>query len=299
MEVAAATRAERGANATPFAGVGLRLPHLAEVAAGAPGATWLEVHPENFLANPHARELLVDIARRHRVALHTVGLSVGSVAGVDRAHLKRLRRLVDEVDPILVSGHLAWSMHRGVYLNDLLPLPYNGESLGIVAAHVHEVQDALGRPYVLENPASYVGFTTSTLSEVDFLAELVTRTGCRLLCDVSNAFLSAANMGYDAYAYIDAFPASAVAELHLGGFTREFDEATSGGEILIDTHAGAIAEPVWDLYAHALSRFGERPTLIEWDNDLPAFARLLAEAERADAVAAAALGRGQSRALAG
>jgi uncharacterized protein (UPF0276 family) len=281
-----------------LAGVGLRLPHLAEVAAGAPTAAWLEVHPENFLANPHARELLLDIAERHAVSLHTVGLSVGSHAGVDHEHLKRIRQLVDEVEPILVSGHLAWSTHRGVYLNDLLPLPYNEETLRIVAAHVHEVQDALRRPYVLENPASYLGFAASTITETDFLAELVARTSCRLLCDVSNAFLSAANMGYDAYAYIDAFPAHAVAEIHLGGFTREDDDATPGGEILIDTHAGAIAEPVWDLYAHALRRFGPRPTLIEWDNDLPAFAQLLAEAERADAVATAALDCGHSHALA-
>jgi len=299
VQVAAATRAKRDASDAPFAGVGLRLPHLAEVAAGAPTAAWLEVHPENFLANPHARELLLEIARRHAVSLHTVGLSVGSVTGVDREHLKRIRQLVDDVDPILVSGHLAWSTHRGVYLNDLLPLPYNEETLRVVASHVHEVQDALGRPYVMENPASYVGFAASTLTETDFLTELVTRTGCQLLCDVSNAFLSAANMGYDAYAYIDAFPAHAIAEIHLGGFTREDDEATPGGEILIDTHAGAIAEPVWDLYAHSLRRFGPRPTLIEWDNDLPAFTRLLAEAERADAVAIAALDRGRSHAVAG
>ncbi len=264
-----------------------------------PRLAWLEVHPENFLANPHARELLLEIAQRHFISLHSVGLSVGSVDGVDREHLKRIGRLVDEVEPILVSGHLAWSTHRGVYLNDLLPLPYDDETLGIVAAHVHEVQDALARPYVVENPASYVGFDTSTRTEADFLAELVTRTGCQLLCDVSNVFLSAANMGYDAYAYIDAFPAHAVAEIHLGGFTREADEATPGGEILIDTHAGAIAEPVWDLYAHALRRFGPRPTLIEWDNDLPSFTQLLAEAARADAVAAAALDHGHSRAFAG
>ncbi len=299
MKGAAATFAERGATESRPAGVGLRLPHLAEVAAGAPASTWLEVHPENFLANPHARELLLNIAQRHALSLHSVGLSVGSIAGVDREHLARIRRLVDELEPILVSGHLAWSTHRGVYLNDLLPLPYNEETLRVVAAHVHEVQDALGRPYVVENPASYVGFANSTLTETDFLAELVARTGCQLLCDVSNAYLSAANMGYDAYAYIDAFPAHAVAEMHLGGFTREADEATPGGEILIDTHAGAIAEPAWDLYAHALRRFGSRPTLIEWDNDLPSFSQLLAEASRADAVANTALGRGGARALAG
>ena len=296
MKVAAATRAERGTNDAPLAGVGLRLPHLAEVATGALTSAWLEVHPENFLANPHARELLLDIAQRHAISLHTVGLSVGSVTGLDREHLRRICRLVDEVKPILVSGHLAWSTHRGVYLNDLLPLPYNQETLHVVATHVHEVQDALGRPYVVENPASYVGFATSTLTEADFLTELVTRTGCQLLCDVSNAFLSAANMGYDAHAYIDAFPAHAIAELHLGGFTREDDEATPGGEILIDTHAGAIAAPVWDLYAYALRRFGPRPTLIEWDNDLPSFLTLLAEADRADAVAVDALGHGHSHA---
>lgn len=299
MQGAVTTRTKRGAGDARGAGVGLRLPHLAEVAAGVPTTAWLEVHPENFLANPHARELLLEIAQRHFISLHSVGLSVGSVEGVDREHLKRIGRLVDEVEPILVSGHLAWSTHRGVYLNDLLPLPYDDETLGVVAAHVHEVQDALARPYVLENPASYLGFATSTRTEADFLAELVIRTGCQLLCDVSNVFLSAANMGYDAYAYIDTFPAHAVAEIHLGGFTREADEATPGGEILIDTHAGAIAEPVWDLYAHALRRFGPRPTLIEWDNDLPSFTQLLTEAARADAVTTAALDRRHSRALAG
>jgi uncharacterized protein (UPF0276 family) len=171
--------------------------------------------------------------------------------------------------------------------------------LRVVAAHVHEVQDALRRPYIVENPASYLGFATSTLTEAEFLAELVTRTGCQLLCDVSNAFLSAANMGYDAYAYVDAFPAHAVAEIHLGGFTRENDEGTPGGEILIDTHAGAIADSVWDLYAYAVRRFGPRPTVIEWDNDLPSLTHLLAEADYADAVATAALEHGHSRALAG
>jgi uncharacterized protein (UPF0276 family) len=281
------------------AGVGLRLPHLAEVAAGAPAAAWLEAHPENFLANPHARELLQEVRRRHPIALHTVGLSVGSVDGIDREHLRRLGRLVEEIDPLLVSGHLAWSTHRGTYLNDLLPLPYNEEALDVVVRHVDEVQQALGRAYVVENPASYVGFATSTMTEVEFLAALAARSGCRLLCDVSNAYLSAANMGYDAYAYIDALPASAVVELHLGGFTREPDEATPGRDVLIDTHAAAIASPVWDLYAHALSRFDLAPTLIEWDNELPEFSRILAEAARADAVAASARAERAPRALAG
>jgi uncharacterized protein (UPF0276 family) len=295
----AAASTEHAATAARATGVGLRLPHLAEVAAGSSAGAWFEAHPENFLANPHARELLLDVARRHAVSLHTVGLSVGSAAGLDREHLARIRKLCDALDPFLVSGHLAWSTHRGMYLNDLLPLPFTEETLRIVATHVDEVQNTLGQRYVVENPASYVGFAASTFTETEFLAELVARTGCGLLCDVSNVYLSAANMGYDAYDYIDTFPADAVAELHLGGFTREADGATPGAEVLIDTHADAIAAPVWDLYAHALRRFGARPTLIEWDNALPALARLQGEATRADAVAAAALDRGYRRALAG
>lgn len=285
MRGAAVTRIGGGVTDVRRAGVGLRLPHLHEVAAGAHPPMWFEVHPENFLSNPHARELLQDVAARHTLSLHTVGLSVGSADGLDRTHLAKLRALADELRPVLVSGHLAWSTHRGRYLNDLLPLPYNEETLRVVTRHIEEVQQALGRVYVLENPASYVGFTTSTMSEVQFLAEVVARTGCRLLCDVSNAYLSAANMGYDAYQYIDDFP-DAVAELHLGGFTAETDEAAPGGRVLIDTHAACIAAPVWDLYAHTLRKFGAVPTMIEWDNDIPELARLAREAARADAIAA-------------
>jgi hypothetical protein len=278
-------------------GVGLRLPHLAEVAARAPSAAWLEIHPENFLANPHAKELLLTIAESHPISAHTVGLSIGSVEGVDRAHLARMRRFVNELDPVLVSGHLAWSTHRGAYLNDLLPLPYDEHMLALVAAHVREVQDALGRVYLVENPASYVGFGESTMTETEFLGELVAATGCRLLCDVSNVHVSAANLGYDPYGYIDALPAAAIGELHLGGFTPEVLDAATGDEVLIDTHAAAIAPAVWDLYAHALRRFGPRPTLIEWDNDIPPFARLLDEAEHADSVAASALNGDHAHAL--
>jgi hypothetical protein len=296
MRNAVATHGGPGVRDAHRTGIGLRLPHVAQVATGCPSAAWLEIHPENFVANPHAHELLLAIAERYPMSVHTVGLSIGSADGVDREHLARVRRLVAELDPILLSGHLAWSTHRGMYLNDLLPLPYDDETLRIVAAHLHEVQDALGRPFLVENPASYVGFGSSTLSEVQFLAELVAATGCRLLCDVSNIFVSAANMGFDAYAYVDAFPADAVDELHLGGFTPEVDDA--GDEILVDTHGGAIALPVWTLYAHALRRFGPRPTLIEWDNDIPPLATLIVEAERADAVAAATASELRSHAAA-
>jgi hypothetical protein len=271
------------------AGVGLRLPHIEEAVATRPSVGWLEIQPENFLANPHATELLQELAGRYPISVHTVGLSVGSVGGIDRAHLKRVRGLVDRVDPVLVSGHLAWSTHGAEYLNDLLPLPFDEETLRLVAEHLHEVQEGLGRPYLLENPSSYVGFAGSTMTEVQFLNELVDRTGCRLLCDVSNVYVSAHNMGYDARAYIDGLPAEAVTELHLGGFTPEDDEATPGGTVLIDTHATGVAGPAWDLYAYALGRFGLKPTLIEWDNDIPAFTTLLGEAALADALAAKTL----------
>lgn len=271
-------------------GIGLRLPHLAEVMATRPSVGWLEIHPENFLANPHARELLIELSHHYPLSVHTVGISIGSVEGIDRSHLDRLRALIDAVDPVLVSGHLAWSTHQGAYLNDLLPLPFDEETLQLVATHLREVQDALGRPYVIENPSSYVGFATSTMPEVEFLGELVRRTGCQLLCDVSNVYLSAHNMGYDAYRFIDGLPPDAISELHLGGFTPEDDEANPGAELLVDTHATTIAEPVWDLYAYALRRFGPKPTIIEWDNDIPALATLLGEASRADAVAAQARG---------
>jgi uncharacterized protein (UPF0276 family) len=188
-----------------------------------------------------------------------------------------------------VSGHLAWSTNQGTYLNDLLPLPYDEASLRTVAAHLNEVQDGLGRTYVIENPSSYVAFTASTMTEVEFLNELVRRTGCQLLCDVSNVYLSGHNMGYDPSRYIDGLPVDAVTELHLGGFTPEEDEATPGGTLLVDTHATRITEPVWELYAYALRRFGGKPTIIEWDNDIPALATLVGEARRADAVRLMAL----------
>jgi uncharacterized protein len=267
------------------AGVGLRLPHLAEVAATRPPANWFEIHPENFLANPHATELLLDLAGDYPISVHTVGLSIGSACGIDRAHMRRLRALIDRIDPVFVSGHLAWSTHPGEYLNDLLPLPYNDDTLRTVGDHLREVQDGLGRGYLVENPSSYVGFGASTMTEVEFLGELVHRTGCRLLCDVSNIYLSAHNMGFDPYRYVDGLPADAIGELHLGGYTVEEDDGNPGRCLLVDTHAATISDSVWELYAHAVRRFDPKPTMIEWDNDIPPFATLLAEANKVDAVA--------------
>jgi len=266
------------------AGVGLRLPHLEEVVALRPAAAWLEIHPENFVANPHATELLLDLARDYPISVHTVGVSIGSAHGIDRAHLSRVRQLIDRINPILVSGHVAWSTHPGEYLNDLLPLPYDEETLQVLVRHVDDVQTALGRPYLVENPSSYVGFGRSTMNEAQFLTELVRRTGCRLLCDVSNVHLSAHNMGYDARAYLDGLPGDAIDELHLGGFSIE-DDAAPNSTVIVDTHGSAIDDAALELYGYALRRFGWKPTLIEWDNDIPSFGALLEQAGRADAVA--------------
>lgn len=268
------------------AGIGLRLQHLSTVLRERPRAAWFEVHPENFTANPHAAELLGEIALHYAISVHSVGISVGSAGGIDRAHLARIKTLIDRIEPIMVSGHLAWSTHEGEYLNDLLPLPYTAQSLDIVCGHIGQVQDALGRAYHLENPSNYLGFTHSTMTETAFLNDVVRRTGCKLLCDVSNIHVSAYNLGYDARRYIDELPGEAIGEFHLGGF--ELEAEAGGTSVIIDTHARPIDGRAWDLYAYAISRFGRRPTLIEWDSAIPAMDVLLDEAAKADAVAGAA-----------
>lgn len=263
------------------AGLGLRLPHLSEVMTTRPRVPFFEVHPESFLANPHATELLLQIAEHYPISLHTVGVSVGSADGVNRAHLARVKQLVDLIDPVLLSGHVAWSTHAGEYLNDLLPLPYTSESLGLLAAQIDSVQQTFGRPYLLENPSSYVGYVDSTMTEPEFLAALVARTGCRLLCDVSNVVLSAHNMGFDPRRYLDELPVDAVRELHLGGFEVEDDDATPGATVIVDTHGTAVDDASWALYEYAISLFGPVPTVIERDNDIPDLPSLVAESQRA------------------
>jgi uncharacterized protein (UPF0276 family) len=267
-------------------GIGLRLPHIVEVVATRPPVGFLEIHPENFLANPHAMELLIELSDHYPISVHTVGVSVGSVDGIDRTHLRRVRSLVDRIRPFLVSGHLAWSSYGNDYLNDLLPVPYTVEALRLIESQIKEVEDTLGQPYLIENPSSYVGFRASTMSEADFLSELAGRSGCQLLCDVSNVVVSAHNMGYSAREYISRLPVDAISQFHLGGFTPEPDNAFPGTDVLIDTHAAAIAEASWDLYAFAVQRFGPKPTLIEWDNEIPDLATLASEALKADRVVA-------------
>ena len=269
-----------GGQAVPVrTGIGLRGLHVAEVIATRPAVPWLEVHPENYMGGGPAVRALQTIRQDYPLSFHAVGLSVGSSGGVDRRHLGRLKALVDRFEPALVSEHLAWSQTAGSYLNHLLPLPYTEESLAAVCCNVDEVQAALGRPVLVENPSGYLRFCASTIPEAQFLAELVRRTGCGLLCDVNNVYVTARNLGLDPVAYLDALPGGAVGELHLAGHsTNDAD----GRTLLIDDHGSPVAPAVWALYDHAIRRFGAVPTLVEWDTEIPALEVLLTEAQRAD-----------------
>jgi uncharacterized protein (UPF0276 family) len=268
------------------AGVGLKARHYAEILETRPDVGWFEVHPENYMgAGGPPHRYLTAIREHYPLSLHGVGLSIGGSRPLDRKHLARLRSLVERYEPGLFSEHLAWSTHDTGFLNDLLPLPYTRETLGHVVAHVDEAQEALGRRMLLENPSTYVRFADSEMSEIEFLSEVVARTGCGLLLDVNNVHVSATNHGFDARAYVDAFPIAAVGEIHVGGHAPDVDGA--GRLLLIDAHDREVDRPVWSLYARAVERAGPVPTLVEWDNDVPSWATLLAEARRADAVLAA------------
>ncbi len=271
----------------PRAGVGLKPEHYREFLDSAPDIGWFEIHAENYMGDggaPH--HYLRAIRERYPLSLHGVGLSIGGSGALDAEHLARLKALIVRYEPSAFSEHLAWSSHDTVYLNDLLPLPYTQETLARVCDHVDAVQETLGQPMLLENPSTYVAFAETAMSEVAFLREVVRRTGCGLLLDVNNVFVQAVNHGFDAGAYIDAFPVEHVGEIHLGGHAADSDD--DGSALLIDDHGHEVADPVWALYARALARLGPRPTLIEWDNDVPGWEVLFAEAKRADAVIAAA-----------
>nr|UXE45904.1 hypothetical protein Hi04_10k_c5418_00027 [uncultured bacterium] len=269
----------------PFkAGIGLRGPHLAAVVASPPAVGFLEVHPENYMGGGPALAALERLRRERPLSLHGVGLSLGGTDGVDAGHLERLADLVDRLEPLLVSEHLSWSSIEGVYLNDLLPLPYTEEALEVMVRHIDQVQMRLGRSILVENPSSYLRYRHSTIEEPAFLAELARRTGCGLLCDINNIYVSGCNLGFDPLAYLADLPAAAIGEFHLAGHSvNEVD----GQEIRIDDHGSAVAEPVWALYRVALGRFGARPTLIEWDSCLPDLPVLLGEAAKADAAGSA------------
>ena len=261
-------------------GVGYKAQHYSDLMANAAPVEWLEIHAENYMGDggrPLAQ--LRALSERFAISVHGVGLSIGGEGPLDRDHLDRLRHLVGWLNPASFSEHLAWSTHDGAYLNDLLPLPYTPGTLDRVADHIDTLQEAIGRPMLLENPSSYLAFEASTMSETDFLAEVAARTGCGLLLDVNNVFISAYNLGLDARSYIDAFPVQHIGELHLGG--HDEDAGTHGTPLLIDSHGREVADPVWSLLDYTLARSGPRPLLIEWDADVPDWPVLQAEAARA------------------
>lgn len=279
------TAGDRGLGAAMI-GIGLRDPHTAELLATRPAIGWLEVHAENYMDDGPLLDRLVEVRRDYPVGVHAVGLSLGSADGVAPDHLARLKRLVEHIEPTVVSDHLSWSCTGGTYLNDLLPLPYTEEALDVVGRNVAAVQDVLGCRILIENPSRYLRFRHSVMSEAEFLAELARRTGCGVLCDVNNIYVSCANLGEDAAAYVRALPHGIVGEIHLAGHSRS-RRATR--DVLIDDHAAPVCADVWALYRLALVRFGLVPTLVEWDNDLPALPVLLAEARKAERAAANAV----------
>lgn len=265
------------------AGVGLKPDHYRAILEGAPDIGWFEVHPENYMgAGGPPHHVLERVRQSYPLSLHGVGLSIGGVEPLSKTHLRRLKALADRYEPGLFSEHLAWSTHEGAYLNDLLPLPYTDATLALVARHVDETHSFLARQILIENPSTYLRYAANEMSEIEFLTQLSRRTGCGLLLDVNNVHVSAINHGYDAAAYIDAFPAELVGEIHLAGHARIEDE--DGSPLLIDAHDRSVVEVVWDLYERAVRRIGPVPTLIEWDNDIPEWAVLFEEACRADRI---------------
>ncbi|EMQ2878335.1 DUF692 domain-containing protein [Vibrio navarrensis] len=260
-------------------GVGLRLAHLDYFCQQRPPLSWLEIHSENYF-HPSSleRQKLNQLTNDYQLSCHGVGLSLGSVDGIDPIHLQRLKALVDDLQPRFVSDHLSWNEHGGHYFNDLLPLPYTEEALEVFCRNVLRVQEYLGRAILVENPSSYVRYQHSTISEWQFLAEVQRRTDCRLLLDLNNVYVSSHNHGFDCQEYLAALPADCVDEIHLAGFTVK---SLPQGEIWIDTHSQPVSTAVWKLYQAWLAKHGRRHTLIEWDLDLPAPDVLLGEAHKA------------------
>lgn len=265
------------------AGAGLKPEHVAEILETRAPISFFEVHAENYMGAggvPHHQ--LEAIRRDYPVSLHGVGLSIGGEGRLDRDHLQRLAALNRRYEPGLFSEHLAWSTHDTTYFNDLLPVPYDDATLGRVCDHIDEVQETVGRRMLLENPSTYVAFAQSTMSELDFLAEITSRTGCGLLLDVNNVHVSCTNHQRSAEEYLAGFPMEAVGEVHLGGHAPDTDDG--GRPLLIDAHDRAVDDAVWALYEQLILRHGPLPTLVEWDNDIPAWPVLLAEAQAADRI---------------
>ena len=259
-------------------GIGLRTPHYRELLDTLPPIGWFEVHSENYFGDGGQPLYFLERFRSHYpLSLHGVGLSLGSTDPLNSTHLQKLKSLIDRFDPGLVSDHLCWSSVAGRFLNDLLPLPYTEEALNHVVTRIGQTQDFLRRQILVENVSSYLRYKHSTIPEWEFLAEVAHRAGCGILLDVNNIYVSAENHQFDPLTYINAIPAAPVQEIHLAGFD-------SNGDCLIDTHGKPVFEAVWPLYAHTIERLGSKPTLIEWDTDIPALAVLLAEAWKARAI---------------
>ena len=261
-------------------GVGYKPQHFSDILQDPTPVEWLEIHAENYMGDggrPIAQ--LRHLSEKFAISVHGVGLSIGGECDLDTDHLSRLKHICDWLQPASFSEHLAWSTHDSHFLNDLLPLPYTKATLTRVADHIDQVQEVVGRQMLLENPSSYLAFDESTFAETEFLDEVAKRTGCGLLLDVNNVFVSATNLQMDARAYIDAFPLARVGEIHLGGHDEETDD--HGAPLLIDSHGREVADPVWALLDYTLERSGARPILIEWDADIPDWPELAAEANRA------------------
>jgi uncharacterized protein (UPF0276 family) len=281
--------AGHGAAKSPIpvrAGIGLRLPHQRRILAERPKIAWLEVHPENYLGRGRAAEQLEAIAADYPLSLHAVGLSLGSADGVNAEHLDAIVGLAERLEPGLVSDHLSWSAADGMHLPDLLPLPYTEEALDMVRRNIDRVQSALGRPILIENPSAYLRFAGAELGEAAFLGELARSTGCGVLLDVNNLFVSASNLCEAPFAklveLIAALPRGAVGEIHLAGHAvRRLED---GATLRIDDHGSNVADEVWGLYDAAIAMLGPTPTLIEWDTNVPALAVLMDEAAKAEAI---------------
>src|SRR3954454_1029245 len=259
------------------AGTSFKPEHLQAILGAKPQRGFFEVHAENYMGAGGAPHRTLERVRRdYPLSLHGVCMSIGGPQPLDRAHLARFRGLVARYQPALVSEHLAWSTHETSYFNDLLPLPYTQATLDLVCDHIDEVQDALRRPILLENPSTYVAFRSSTISETDFIRSVACRTGCGLLLDINNVFVSATNHGFSALQYLADFPLSRVGEIHLAGHAEASDD--EGELLLIDSHDSPVADPVWKLFEIVIERCGPIPTLIEWDSNIPAWPILKAEA---------------------
>jgi uncharacterized protein (UPF0276 family) len=281
LRVATQTSPPRNWPLPQRAGLGLKPEHFAHVHAFQPDVGFFEVHAENYLmAGGPMHHHLTRIRERYPLSIHGVGLSIGGEDPLDTAHLEAVAQLVDRYQPAVFSEHLAWSSHGGVFFNDLLPLPYNLPTLSLVCDHIDQVQNRLGRAMLLENPSTYVEFASSTWGEADFLREVIHRTGCGLLLDVNNVYVSSINHGRDPRRSLCEMPCHATQEIHLAGFAEDSDSA--GDRLLIDSHGSPVADTVWALYETALSLTGPLPTLIERDNDLPEFAILLRETQLAE-----------------